>query len=114
MSQALEGGLARMRVRWLVVLLVVLSFLLVTCPVMAEDPTPESDLDLARRYAPVFYFHPQETFRPQAVDVILSQARLRRSRRLWFDTNVLLKVDVLDLLHLETDERHFLDIWYGG
>ncbi|MGD2146373.1 MAG: PrsW family intramembrane metalloprotease [Anaerolineae bacterium] len=98
---------------WLVVLLVAVGVLLVVCPVQAEDPAPQSDLDLARSYAPVFYFHPHETFRPQSVDVFLAQARLRRSRRLWFDTNVLLKVDVLDLLDLETDERHFLDVWYG-
>jgi RsiW-degrading membrane proteinase PrsW (M82 family) len=87
--------------------------LLVAVPVLADDPAPESDLALAQRYAPVLYFHPQEIFRPQPVDVIVAQARLRRSRRLWFDTNVLLALDPLDLLSFESDRSHFLDVWYG-
>ena len=78
-----------------------------------EPPPPASDEELARRYAPVFYFHPEELFRPQPVDVIVEQARLRQSRRLWFDVNVLLHLDVLDLFDLESDDSHFLDVWYG-
>jgi RsiW-degrading membrane proteinase PrsW (M82 family) len=84
-----------------------------TVPVLADDPLPESDAELARRYAPVFYFHPAEIFRPQPVDVIVERARLRQTRRLWFDVNVLLRLDVLDLFDFETDESHFLDVWYG-
>ena len=76
-------------------------------------PPPGSDTELAQRYAPVFYFHPAEIFFPQAVDVIVERARLRQTRRLWFDVNVLLKLDVLDLLDFETDPSHFLDVWYG-
>ena len=38
----------------------------------------EDDLELARRYAPVLYFHPAEVFFPQPVDVIVQQARLRQ------------------------------------
>ena len=83
-------------------------------PVLADGPPPAgSDAGLARRYAPVLYFHPAEMFRPQPVDVIVEQARLRQSRRLWFDVNVLLSLDVLDLFDLESDESHFLDVWYG-
>ena len=82
-------------------------------PILADDPFPESDTELARRYAPVFYFHATEVFRPQPVDVIVEQARLRQSRQLWFDVNILLRLDVLDLFDLESDESHFLDIWYG-
>jgi len=83
-------------------------------PVLAgAPPLPGSDVELAQRYAPVLYFHPAEIFRPQPVDVIVEQARLRQSRRLWFDVNVLLSLDVPDLLHLESDESHFLDVWYG-
>jgi RsiW-degrading membrane proteinase PrsW (M82 family) len=89
------------------------ALLLIASPVLAEDPSPESDLELAQRYAPVLYFHPQEIFRPQPVDVIVEQARLRRSRRLWFDTNVLLTLDPLDLFDFESDRNHFLDVWYG-
>jgi RsiW-degrading membrane proteinase PrsW (M82 family) len=97
------------------VLLVVLVLLLLTYtfPSLADDPPAGSDKELARRYAPVFYFHADELFRPQPVDVIVQQARLRQSRRLWFDVNVLLHLDVPDLLDLESDESHFLDVWYG-
>jgi len=85
-----------------------------TVPALADaPPSPESDAELARRYAPVFYFHPAEIFFPQEVDVIVERARLRQTRRLWFDVNVLLKLDVLDLLDFETDPSHFLDVWYG-
>jgi len=102
-----------MRPRHLAVMAVAAALLLIAAPVLADDPDPESDRELAQRYAPVLYFHPEEIFRPQPVDVILEQARLRRSRRLWFDTNVLLALDPLDLFHLESDRSHFLDVWYG-
>jgi RsiW-degrading membrane proteinase PrsW (M82 family) len=102
-----------MRARKPALLVVTLALLLVATPALADDPTPESDRELARRYAPVLYFHPDEIFRPQTVDVIVEQARLRRSRRLWFDTNVLLTLDPLDLFHVESDRSHFLDVWYG-
>jgi RsiW-degrading membrane proteinase PrsW (M82 family) len=93
----------------------VLAAMLLACiaPIWADDPLPEGDLALALRYAPVLYFHPDEVFRPQPVEVIVEQARLRQSRRLLFDTNVLLSLGVPDLLDLETDESHFLDVWYG-
>ena len=80
---------------------------------LADEPLPESDLELAQRYAPILYFHAAEVFRPQPADVIVEQARLRQSRRLWFDVNVLLSLNVLDLFDLESDESHFLDVWYG-
>ena len=48
-----------------------------------------------------------------AVDVIVDQARLRQSRRLWFDVNVLISLDPLDLLNLKSDDSQFLDVWYG-
>ena len=96
------------------VIALALVFLACAVPVMAGDPPPpESDAELARRYAPVFYFHPAEIFRPQPVDVIVEQARLRQGHRLWFDVNVLLSLDVFDLFDLESDESHFLDVWYG-
>jgi len=91
----------------------VLLLLTFSSPLAAVAPPAESDEELARRYAPVFYFHSDELFRPQPVDVIVEQARLRQSRRLWFDVNVLLHLDVPDLLDLESDESHFLDVWYG-
>ncbi|MFQ6101040.1 MAG: PrsW family glutamic-type intramembrane protease [Anaerolineae bacterium] len=103
--------MGRLRLATLVVLAVVL--LAWAVPVLADDPLPESDAELAQRYAPVLYFHPAEIFRPQPVDVIVRQARLRQSRRLWFDVNVLLSLDVLDLFDLKSDGSYFLDVWYG-
>jgi RsiW-degrading membrane proteinase PrsW (M82 family) len=73
----------------------------------------EDDEVLAERYAPVLYFHEQELFRPQPVEVIVEQARLRQSRRLWFDVNILLTVGLAELAELDSDSGHFLDIWYG-
>jgi RsiW-degrading membrane proteinase PrsW (M82 family) len=103
-----------MRARGLAVAVVCAAVLAAgAVPALADGPTPPGDAELARRYAPVFYFHPAEIFRPQPVDVIVQQARLRQSRRLWFDVNVLLSLDVHDLFDLESDESHFLDVWYG-
>jgi RsiW-degrading membrane proteinase PrsW (M82 family) len=99
--------------RLVVWILIVAVFLTHTVSALADEPLLEDDLELARRYAPVFYFHPDEVFRPQPVEVIVEQARLRQSRRLWFDANVLLSLDVPDLLGLESDRGHFLDVWYG-
>ncbi|NLE45423.1 MAG: PrsW family intramembrane metalloprotease [Chloroflexi bacterium] len=83
-------------------------------PVFADGSiVGDRDDELARRYVPVFYFHPDEVFRPQPVDVILQNARLRQSRRLWFDVNVLLSLDPLDLWQIDTDPTFFLDVWYG-
>ena len=87
--------------------------LVCTAPTFADEPLPEDDLALAQRYAPVFYFHPDEVFLPQPVGVMVEQARLRQSRPMWFDVNVLLSLTVPDLLDLESDESHFLDVWYG-
>jgi RsiW-degrading membrane proteinase PrsW (M82 family) len=103
-----------MRTRWLVVG-ILLAAVLLACvvPSFADELLPEDDFELARRYAPVFYFHPNEIFRPQPVEVIVEQARLRQSRRLWFDANVLLSLNAPDLLGLDSDESYFLDVWYG-
>jgi RsiW-degrading membrane proteinase PrsW (M82 family) len=103
-----------MRRQFLFVLSVLAAMLLAcTEPIRADTLPPEDDLALAQRYAPVLYFHPDEVFRPQPVEVIVEQARLRQSRRLWFDTNVLLSLGVPDLLRLRSDESYFLDVWYG-
>ena len=67
--------------RWLVVgILFIVVVLACAIPALAEEPLSEDDLELARRYAPVFYFHPDEVFRPQPVEVIVEQARLRLAR----------------------------------
>ncbi|MFL7793798.1 MAG: Vps62-related protein, partial [Anaerolineae bacterium] len=94
---------------------ILLTVVLLVCvvSVFADAPASEDDLELAQRYAPVFYFHPDEIFRPQPVEVIVEQARLRQSRQLWFDANILLSLSVPDLLSLDSDEGQFLDVWYG-
>ena len=102
-----------MRTRRLVGILLIVGFLICAVPSFADQSLPKDDLELAQHYAPVFYFHSDEIFRPQPVKVIVEQARLRHSRRLWFDINVLRSLDVPDLLGLESDEAHFLDVWYG-
>jgi len=99
--------------RFVVWILIIAVFLIRTVSALADEPLPKDDLELARRYVPVFYFHPDEVFRPQPVEVIIEQARLRQGRRLWFDANVLLSLNVSDLLGLESDRGHFLDVWYG-
>ncbi len=97
------------------VLAIALAVLLLTTPLPAAASSggPEEDAALAQRFAPVFYFHPAEVFRPQPVDVILARARLRQSRRLWFDVNILLHLDLPTLLELPGDPRYMLDVWYG-
>ena len=76
------------------------------------SPLPQDDLELAERYAPVLYFHPEELFRPQPVEVMVGQARLRRARTGWFDVNVLSRLSVRDLF-LYHGAEYFLDAWYG-
>jgi protease PrsW len=67
---------------------------------------------LLEKYAPVLYFHPAEIFRPQPVDVLVDNARLRQQRAFWFDTNILPQVSIPDLFAYR-DESYFLDAWYG-
>ena len=103
-----------MRGRVIIALSMVVALLLACgAPTFADEPFPEDDLALAQRYAPVFYFHPDEVFLPQPVDVIVQQARLRQSRPMWFDINILASLTVPDLLKLESDASYFLDVWYG-
>ena len=95
---------------------VVISWIVVlTCPLPAASaqagPSAE-DAELAQIYAPVLYFHPNELFRPQSVNVMVDVARLRQARRNWFDTNVLSRVSIADLFGFRSD-RYALDVWYG-
>ncbi len=81
-------------------------------PARAQETVSSDDIALAERYAPVLYFHPEELFRPQSVDVLLNTARLREQRSFWFDTNILPELSFSDLFDYD-DERYFLDVWYG-
>ncbi len=46
-----------------------------------ESSPPEVDLELAERYVPVLYFHPNEIYHPQPADVILGVTRMRQNVR---------------------------------
>jgi RsiW-degrading membrane proteinase PrsW (M82 family) len=72
-----------------------------------------TDLELAQRYAPVFYFHPDEIYRPQPVEATLGVSRLRQNRRMWLDTMVLINPTIQDLFNISSDESYFLDQWFG-
>lgn len=67
--------------------------------------------ELVEQYAPVFYFHPAELFRPQAVDVIVNTARLRQQRKLWFDVTERINVSIKDLFGYR-ESSDYLDIWF--
>lgn len=79
----------------------------------AQGIVPPEDAELARRFAPVLYFHPAELFRPQTVDVMVDTARLRQARRGWLDINVLSHVSLVELSSY-SEPSCFLDVWYGG
>jgi hypothetical protein len=50
--------------------------MLVPAAMAQADPSPPDDLQgLIEQYRPVLYFHSQEIFRPQPVDVLLENAR---------------------------------------
>ncbi len=76
-----------------------------------SGPSPE-DQELAQTYAPVLYFHPEELYRPQSVEVIVDTARLQQARPYWFDVNVLLHVSLPDLAAYD-DHSYALDAWCG-
>ena len=78
-----------------------------------ETSPPQADLELARRYAPVLYFHPDEIYHPQPVEVALGVSRLRQSRQMWFDTTILSSVTSNDLFSIPSDDTYFLDQWFG-
>jgi RsiW-degrading membrane proteinase PrsW (M82 family) len=71
------------------------------------------DLQLAEKYVPVLYFHPDEAFMPQTVDVLVHNARLRQDIPFWFDVNILNEVTLSDLL-IFYEADYFLDVWYGS
>jgi protease PrsW len=79
----------------------------------AQEESMIGDVELAEMYAPVLYFHPDEIFRPQPVDVLVNTARLRRTRPAWFDVNVRSRLGVSDLCDYR-DRRYVLDAWYGN
>jgi len=75
--------------------------------------TREADLDLAQRYVPVFYFHPDEVYFPQPVEVLLGLSRLRQDVHLWFDATIMNPATFQGLYGLPSDASYFLDQWFG-
>ena len=63
---------------------VVLVFFLNNPDVLAQTTNPNDDLALARKYSPVLYFHSEEIFFPQPIEVLVSNARLKQDVSIWF------------------------------
>ncbi len=89
-------------------------FLLLGLGTVQVQAQADDDARLLERYAPVFYFHPEEYFRPQPTEVMLPEARLRRQTPLWFDVNILARLKLEDFLRLPPEKDLFLDVWYGS
>lgn len=84
-----------------------------TGAVFAQEELLVEDAALAQMYAPVLYFHPNEVFRPQPVEVMVNSARLRQAHRYWFSNiNVLPDISIADLIDF-IDDSYALDAWYG-
>ncbi len=45
----------------------------------AQTTQPPTDPELAQAYAPALYFHDNERYRPQPIEVMLDRARLRQT-----------------------------------
>jgi RsiW-degrading membrane proteinase PrsW (M82 family) len=94
------------------VLLILLAAGIVSLPVQGRSPLKD-DLALAELFAPVLYFHLDEVFRPQPVEVLVNHARLRQNVKFWLDVNILNEVTLSDLVTYY-NTNYFLDVWYGS
>jgi RsiW-degrading membrane proteinase PrsW (M82 family) len=95
--------------------LTVLAVLVVAFPAegaLAQGGPALEDRELAQTYAPVLYFHPDELYRPQPVEVMVDTARLRQARPLRIHVNVLTDVSPADLVEY-SDSSYNLDAWLG-
>ncbi len=91
---------------------IVSSLLLPTATALAGSLSPADLEGLIEDYRPVLYFHPDEIFRPQPVDVLLQTARLRQIRGALPDANVLSTIS-LNALPTYQDISYYLDVWLG-
>jgi len=72
---------------------------------------PQSEAgELARRYAPALFFHEDELFRPQCVEVMIDHARLRVKGAEQGVTNQ----PNAEVLFQNYGAEYFLDLWYGA
>ena len=94
-----------------VYLFITVGFILPTPTALADLLTAGDIQALIGEYAPVLYFHPDEIFRPQTVEVLLKTARLRRPGTP-FPTP---RVDQCSLRALPgfQDASYYLDVWLG-
>jgi RsiW-degrading membrane proteinase PrsW (M82 family) len=93
-------------------LLIVLIVLLPAVAARADPPLLETPQGLIETHTPVLYFHQDELFRPQRVDVLLQTARLRQTRGTLPDANVLSSVTATALEGYR-DLSYYLDVWLG-
>ena len=103
---------SRLGVRLVVCLFITVGFLLPASAALADSPSPDDIQALIGEYAPVLYFHSDEIFRPQPVEVLLNTARMRQTRGTFPDTNVLSNVS-LSALPAFQDVSYYLDAWLG-
>jgi RsiW-degrading membrane proteinase PrsW (M82 family) len=93
-------------------LLIVLLSLLPATDAQADLLSPGMVQEWVETYKPVLYFHQEEIFRPQPVDVLLLTARLRQTRGTLPDANVLSRVSSAALAGYR-DLSYYLDVWLG-
>lgn len=93
-------------------LFITVGFLLPASTALADSPTTGDIQALIGEYAPVLYFHSNEIFRPQPVEVLLNTARMRQTRGTFPDTNVLSSISLRALPTFQ-DVSYYLDVWLG-
>jgi len=91
---------------------VLIVFFFINLDARAQTTESNNDLSLAQKYSPILYFHPDEIFYPQPIEVFVSNARLKQDASLWFTLIILDTVTLQDLV-AHYDPSFFLDIWYG-
>jgi RsiW-degrading membrane proteinase PrsW (M82 family) len=107
------GQMKKFQIAFFIIFLSALLIVSVSSTNAQNTPSTIEDLQLAETYAPVLYFHPDEAFMPQSVNVLIDNSRLRQDVSFWFDVNVLNEVALTDLLTFNQAD-YFLDVWYGS
>lgn len=102
-------------------LMLELAFLIFITPILPHSVTPPTqepiritntaDQELAERYAPVLYFHERERYRPQPIDVMLENARLRQVIA-GVEATIDSPVSIDDFAAAPDDA--YLDLYYGS
>lgn len=101
----------RLRAGWLLVFFLLGGTISPLPGAHAQEQAPATDRELAEKFVPTLHFHQLELFRPQEVDVLLDNARLRQGS-MWSYFDVLLQVSPTDLVTYN-DISYHLDSWLG-